>query len=129
MKTVTHKGKVYQLHSMYAFYDAGMESNFEIHELCGISSSGNFEDENTDVWGCAANELPTKLGTIEDAPLELEDNTWYMCHWEIQTDNESTSHHEEPKKCRKGSGGHGSFHGVPERALLFTPLYKMIRAN
>ena len=73
MKTITHKGKVYQIGGRYA----------DEHEYIGLLDSYDgrtfrMSSESRGLWLC--NELSTfEVGTIEDAPLELESGEWYMC--------------------------------------------------
>ena len=129
MKTVTHKGKVYQIDMLYSDsesrvgvlykFDGAQDYPFIIKVLDANGST-------TTIPCKVIFELYGIAGTIENAPLELENNAWYMCHWEIQTGSESASHFEEP---RKYSAGINRMINVPERALLFKPLYKMVKAS
>lgn len=64
---------------------------------------------------------PADLGAITDAPLELIDGEWYMCHWEIQTGNETCKHFRQPLRYNISCG----FTDLPMNALLFKPLHRM----
>ncbi len=120
MKTVTVKGKVYQIGKLY-IDDRGElgrltdtdEDNFIVASYKGGTSWHSL---------CANKINPEVLGTIEDAPIELEAGDWWLCHYEIQTANESWSHHDKPFEV----GPELSFLDVPENAAFFTPKKKMV---
>jgi hypothetical protein len=78
MEAVAHKGKVYQLNALYALIDGSKVV------LDGIRE-GRFKVSRLDCEGdwFTVNELfltnSLLIGTIENAPLELEDGHCYYC--------------------------------------------------
>tara|TARA_R110000850_G_scaffold106990_1_gene218407 strand:- start:584 stop:943 length:360 start_codon:yes stop_codon:yes gene_type:complete len=73
MKTIIHEGKVYQIGGRYMDQDGNIGL---LDECC--SATFKMSSESRGFWFC--DELSTfEVGTIEDAPLELEDGFWYMC--------------------------------------------------
>ena len=73
MKTVTVKGKVYQTGGMYYFYGL-TRTGGEISILLYANDNGFQTYDNT--WeNCVV--LDQKVGTITDAPIELEDGEMY----------------------------------------------------
>lgn len=83
MKEITHNGEVYQIGALYEFSDLGKSWHLEVlGNICGngffeVNSHDNAEPD-TGSWRLCRNVNGT-LGTIEDAPLKLEDGEWYMC--------------------------------------------------
>ena len=84
MKTVTVKGKVYQVNMPYVCVDTGKIG----YLYSNVTRNGKpFQlsvrpDFNPTRGGevILANEIePFTAGTIEDAPIKLEDGEWYMC--------------------------------------------------
>ncbi len=75
VETVTVDGMVYQLNELYVMHN-GSENDQQVHELCEISESGNFIDENGSHWGFAANAI--MLGTITHAPINLVNGKAYI---------------------------------------------------
>jgi hypothetical protein len=80
MKTVTHKGKEYQIGKLYLFGDKEGEGYHygileEIHE--GFDSVF-FEGE--DAWKFCDEVSIDLVGTIKEAPIELEDGCAYQFH-------------------------------------------------
>ena len=73
MKTVTHKGKVYQIGAVYEFL---MGCEWRVDVLSGfINDEPSTEFEIYEqIRLCAAPH-----GTIEDAPIELESGHCYYC--------------------------------------------------
>jgi hypothetical protein len=85
MKTITHKGKVYQIGGMYEFSDSG--SSWHIEMLYNICDQDFFETycehiNDSSSWK-KCRSVSGELGTIEDAPLELEDGEWYVFNVEF----------------------------------------------
>lgn len=119
METVTVKRQEYKLDTVYE------DENGLVGFLRAVDTDGLFElNMNNKVWHCEAIERARfELGTITDAPIELEKGDTWMCRYEIQTGNESCEHFELPFCV----GVHGGFYGVPANALLFMPKYKMVR--
>jgi len=81
METVTVKGKVYQLNTLYEFSDLG--TSWHLETLENICDKGFFEtyderNEEGSSWKLCRS-VSGELGTIIDAPIELEDGEWYMC--------------------------------------------------
>ena len=73
MKTITHKSKVYQIGERYV----DKNGNIGLLDSCD-GRTFKMSSESRGFWFC--NELATfEMGTIEDAPIELEDGFWYMC--------------------------------------------------
>lgn len=74
METVTVEGKVYQIGGIYKYDGA---------EYCFLKAvkSGVFIVLRFGVHEVSypAGLTATPLGTITDAPLELEDSEWYLC--------------------------------------------------
>ena len=71
MKTITHKGKVYRIGGRYMDEDSNI-GLLDSHDGRTFRLSSEIR-----VWFC--DELHTfEVGTIEDAPLELEDGQWYV---------------------------------------------------
>jgi hypothetical protein len=76
MKTIIHEGKVYQIGGRYMDQDGNIGL---LDECC--SATFKMSSESRGFWFC--DELSTfEMGTIEDAPLELESGEWYMCELE-----------------------------------------------
>tara|TARA_R110002167_G_scaffold9628_3_gene44557 strand:- start:2519 stop:2872 length:354 start_codon:yes stop_codon:yes gene_type:complete len=72
MKTITHKGKVYQIGGRYA----DENENIGLLDSCD-GRTFKMSSISRGFWFC--NGLRTfEVGTIEDAPLELEDGEWYV---------------------------------------------------
>lgn len=73
METVTVKGKVYQIGEWY------LNDRDEACSLIGHGVDGFEVDINGML--CQSHELAVieTVGTITDAPIELEDGEWYMC--------------------------------------------------
>ena len=86
MKTVIHKGKEYQIGAVYEFTSNG---NFSIDVLLGIHTEGANKGMFTCVNGDYAEirEVLRLLGTIKEAPIELEDGAAYQFDYseEIKT--------------------------------------------
>ena len=123
MKTITVNGKVYQVGAVYWAYG-------EYLELVGHNTSGGFimaypDKTSSYISAKKIGAAVGKVGTIEDAPLEVKAGEVWMCHYEVQTGSESCEHFTLPFV----AGLHGSFHGVPANALLFTPKYKLVKAE
>ena len=73
METITHKGKVYQVGKCY------MDEGGHIGVLKGTNGlTLSMKSQELGLWYCDNLNLIT-AGTIEDAPIELEDGEWYMC--------------------------------------------------
>ena len=82
MKTVTHNGKVYKIGAIY--FD-GLNSLVKLTsikngEFYYIDGSGN-EGSDLEIYSVECSEYVkgAKLGTIEDAPIELESGHCYYC--------------------------------------------------
>ena len=116
METITVKGKVYEIGKLYG-------SGKGIGGLCGHSEDG-FELRKSSNKFCINAIYPIDLdsiGTIKDAPIELEDGEWYMCEY-----NEDIT--------RPANYIGGEFYAAAnarfEELITGTPnvLYKMIKA-
>ena len=77
IKTVTHKGNVYQIGKHYAFSDDGKEWVLDILE--------GFDEEDAhpcrgelEIWRLIRIMEPSELGTITPVPIELIDGAAYM---------------------------------------------------
>lgn len=80
MKTVTVKGKVYQLSEPYRSVDDGRVGYLlHHHEVRGFRLSEALSLTECGRWYCSQLEGFT-VGTITDAPIELEGGEWYMCY-------------------------------------------------
>lgn len=80
METVTVKGEVYQIDTLY-FCTEKDRFGYVSGNVRNVSGP-QIEMNNTDfTWYSRSLEIiePELIGTIEDAPLELEDGEWYMC--------------------------------------------------
>tara|TARA_R110000850_G_C9963662_1_gene464606 strand:+ start:1371 stop:1754 length:384 start_codon:yes stop_codon:yes gene_type:complete len=84
MKTVTVKGKVYQIGGLYR------DQSGEYARLKSADESKSnpfvlmyqYSHEmtvTTKPWKVISEIKASSVGTIEDAPIELEDGEWYMC--------------------------------------------------
>lgn len=121
MKTITHKGKVYEIGRLY-------RTECGYGELTGFSKDDNYfvihnnghRSEHFNIFEINKEDL----GTIKGAPIKLENGRWYMCHWEVQIGNESCEHIRQPLKATDGR-----FDDAPKNALLLKPLYKMVKAD
>lgn len=72
IETVTVKGKIYQVGAIYADIDGYMGGLLSAEE-------DSFKlDNGKDTWFCSDLFEIESCGSIEDAPLELEDGEWYM---------------------------------------------------
>tara|TARA_R110002153_G_C13020842_1_gene467470 strand:- start:198 stop:587 length:390 start_codon:yes stop_codon:yes gene_type:complete len=79
MKTITNKGKVYQIGGRYV----DGEGNIGQLQSCDGRRKFKMISGSKGFWFC--DELRTyEMGTIEDAPLELENGFWYMCEKVMQ---------------------------------------------
>ncbi len=77
MKTVTHEGKVYQIGGLYEFSDNGHK--VYIDTLADINNSDNpFVDREGFGWKLLREIQNPIMGTIKDAPIELEDGCVYQ---------------------------------------------------
>ena len=122
MKTVTVKGKVYQIGEPYKNAENGVVGFLcDYHKDNGFMLFRHPVLEGEYRYCTRVDSFAT--GTITDAPIEVEKGETWMCHYEIQTESESCEHFELPFTV----GLHGGFYGVPANALLFTPKYKMVR--
>lgn len=74
MKTITHKGKVYEINKLYGS-SAGIKrlsgyiedsEKLELHGVVGYTHHNDITEIKIE-----------RLGTIKDAPIELEDGEWY----------------------------------------------------
>ena len=119
MKTITFKGKVYQIGKLYFFYDSA-KARGEIARLVGSGGSILTTADNT--WmNCEV--VNGELGTIEDAPIKLEDGEWYMCEDNVK------SHATRPVKYH--GDGYWAFSDRSEcagKCDWLNPLYKMVKA-
>lgn len=124
MKTVTHKGKVYQLFATYCTPDsqAGELLKFDSSKDCPFVIRVLIDDGSSV-------EIPCKviytvggiIGTIEDAPLELEAGEWYMCKSKNSAYNTALFY--------KGGELLDNDHCGIDISEHFEPLYKMVKAN
>ena len=80
METITQLGKIYQIGQLYQdefgeimILLAAAEIGFSMVPV--VSGDVVTRKQATPI-------NPTQLGTIEDAPIELEDGEWYMCDLE-----------------------------------------------
>ena len=84
MKTVTVKGKVYQINQPYRNVSNGLigylcEDAFTAGERFMLSILPNYKKERGGELMFAVQIEPFTAGTIEGAPIELEKGEWYMC--------------------------------------------------
>ena len=110
MKTITVKGKVYEIGKLYG-------SAKGIGGLCGHSMNGFELRKNSDEFFIST-IYPVDLdaiGTIKDAPIELEDGEWYMCEYGI-----------DDRDVFYCDGGKLSIDGMNKDCVK--PLHKMIKA-
>lgn len=77
MKTVTHKGKVYQIGGLYEFSDDGERWYHAILSRIDEGSDFFFINHGEVAWRYIRHNQ-TPIGTIEDAPIELEDGCPYQ---------------------------------------------------
>jgi len=118
METVTVKGKVYQIGVLYtSMCGCHIGHLKEVTEESFILDCGIYIDLQ-EIGAINASEL----GTITDAPLELEDGEWYMCKYQIQTASETFSWANEVLLYD------GRFVTGDDWAHL-KPLYKMVREH
>lgn len=74
-KTVTHKGNIYQIGAMYEFSNAGTDWFPDVfNSMDGID--GTDFCGNDDAYEFIR-EVQATIGTIEKAPIELEDGCYY----------------------------------------------------
>ena len=120
MKTVTVNGKVYQIGGVYKDSDGEycqlhMDNEGNTHNAFGVYHFASqcliFTTELT----------ATPLGTITDAPVELEDGEWYMCDL---SSGEAVMCWSKDENTFFYSDGNG-FDASKDDAL---PLYKMVKA-
>mgnify|MGYP003657389126 FL=1 len=79
METITHKGKVFQVGALYrsaetsevGYLDGVAGESFNLYML--KNRLGRY------IAASVISEIINDIGTIEDAPIELEDGEWYMC--------------------------------------------------
>ena len=77
MKTITVKGKVYEVGLIYATETGcGKLMRFIEEDDCFEIMNDNKYTIHPDVF-----EINAGLGTIKDAPIELEEGEWYMCEY------------------------------------------------
>lgn len=128
LKTVEHEGKVYQIGAVYCFRRA-TSSKLYVDVLSRITEGEQPFESHTDYWDEAL-ELQYPIGTITDAPLELEDGEWYMCDTALvgnaclkfcKADSSRADTWFNGKDCFK-VGEHN------EKLGVITPKYKMIKA-
>ena len=116
-ETVTVKGKVYQIGEWYL--------NDE-QEACTLISHG-VDGFKVDIHGNFFNSIylavVESVGTITEAPLELEDECHYLCDFDH-------GKYQGAMYC-VGDGllvfGHD--HSYPKAGVTVKPLYKMVKAN
>lgn len=118
MKTATHNGKVYQIGKLY--FMGG-----EFAELVEIDESVTYPFKGINQHYKSARTVDARdLGTIEDAPIELEDGEWYMCECGI-----IESRVNKPL-LRLGEGGWSvNDSRVNSNLLNVKPLYKMVKST
>ena len=83
MKTVTVKGKVYQINQPYRNVSNGLigylcEDAFTAGERFMLSILPNYKKERGGELMFAVQIEPFTAGTIEGAPIELEKGEWYI---------------------------------------------------
>ncbi len=115
MKTVTVKGKVYQLYVPYR-----IEGGYG--DLHGHDEEDGFQLMNSGIPMTTSKiEVIESVGTITDAPIELEAGEWYMC----KDVNENTV----VLRYKMGSfyleGNNPGFYPSED----VRPLYKMVKAS
>ena len=120
MKTVTVKGKVYQVGAIY--WAAG-----EYLELVSADNDGfllSYPDKSAIPLAAKKIGVVAKtLGTIEDAPLELKEGCHYLCSFDRGL-------YQGVMYCVGGGVlvfGHD--HSSPKEGVAFEPLYKMVKAE
>ena len=116
MKTITVKGKVYEVGKLYrseATFEVGylgeaIGESFNLYQQRGISGSY--------IAASSISEITEAIGTIKDAPIELEDGEWYMC--EDHKGRQAVLHYVDNKWLDSRS--------CP--VMQIAPLYKMVKA-
>ena len=116
METITHKGKVYQIGKLYrslatseAGYLDGLNGEGFTLYLCR-SREGRY------IAASKIATLDSESGTIEDAPIELEDGEWYMCSFD--NDDQDVFYYDADRLCLAGNLRDNT-----------RPLYKMVKAE
>ena len=80
IKTVTHKGQVYEIGQIYAFSDEG--SLWVVDCLRVIMGNDDHPFKARSSWKLARKALLSDLGTITPAQIELVDGAAYMFYLE-----------------------------------------------
>lgn len=84
-KTVTHKGKVYQIGSLYKFFDQGdTEGDKVLATLEGIAQ-GCFMASTGEPFSYCEAVTTFNMGTISKAPIELHDGGYYAFTEELSS--------------------------------------------
>jgi len=124
MKTVTHKGRVYQIGALY--FD-GMNSMIKLtgiknEEFHYIDGSGN-ESTDYEIYSveCSKHLKGSVIGAIEDATIELENGEWYMCE-SNNGDFKTALYCYQDKLVDNNIGG-------VDLTPQFKPLHKMVKAS
>ena len=79
MKTVTHNGKEYQIGALYQF--SNDNDNWFSDSLVGLNNMVGYPFEGTTTYFKYIREIENPvIGTIKDAPVELEDGCSYKFH-------------------------------------------------
>jgi len=130
MEKVTVKGKVYQIGEPYRSVDDG-----RIGYLQTAIAGGGFSlklkpniEEAGEVILCAGIEGLT-VGTITDAPIELEDGEWYMLESKVGISR--TGIVKAPYLFSNGGwyeSDNMKFQDPLFKASDYVPLYKMVKA-
>jgi len=77
MKTVTHEGKVYEIGALYMFKIGGKEMPGLLTKIHQLKGHAEFHAEG--IIGESVVSFAGEIGTIEDAPIELESGHCYYC--------------------------------------------------
>ena len=127
MKTITVKGKVYEVGKLYKFSDSN--SNWYVERLIRICDRGFFvaycEGSNEESSWRVCRVITEGLGTIKDAPIELERGEWYMCS---DSNGVKRVGYFDGAVMTDGLNHFGDSCLNPLRRDTYTPLYKMVKA-
>ena len=123
MKTITHKGKIYQVDESYL-----VKGKLVI--LRGYNKEDGFvflDGTEQGLFVYASDDHPYLIttskytsGTIEDAPIELEAGQWYMCDLESGL---------APLQRNEGLWYFSDGRTFNETKVDVIPLYKMVKAE
>jgi hypothetical protein len=126
MKTITVKGKVYEVDTLY-FCTEKDRFGYVSGNVRTVSAP-QIEMNNTDfTWYSRSLEVvePELIGAIKDAPIELERGEWYMCS---DSNGVKRVGYFDGAVMTDGLNHFGDSCLNPLRRDTYTPLYKMVKA-